>query len=113
MAGGEKTNGAFEANGNKSHSTSTSSSVSKFGVGPSFKEKPEKQPKPNREGIVKAFAQLGQWAHASERPYPTQSGDGTFTLTKRPGLQQDLKALSKKGMHTHALSITRIGRSLT
>ncbi|KAI3322602.1 linoleate diol synthase [Xylariaceae sp. AK1471] len=71
-----------------------------FGVGPPFKEQPEKPPKANREGITKAFAQLGQWAHASDRPYPTQNGDGTFTLTKRPGLKQDLKALSKKDLKT-------------
>jgi hypothetical protein len=98
MAGEKGTNGAYEVNGNGSHSSSAGKgSAMAFGVGPAFKEQPEKTPKANREGITKAFAQLGQWAHASDRPYPTQNGDGTFTLTKRPGFKKDLKALSKKG----------------
>lgn len=100
----EKTNGSFETNGG-SNATTGSSPVSKgskvtFGVGPSFKEQPEKPPRANREGIAKAFSQLAQWVHATDSPYPTQTGQGTFTLTKGPGLKQDLKAMTKKGMNT-------------
>ncbi|KAI1148496.1 linoleate diol synthase [Nemania diffusa] len=100
----EKTNGSFETNGG-SNATTGSSPVSKgskvtFGVGPSFKEQPEKPPRANREGIAKAFSQLAQWVHATDSPYPTQTGQGTFTLTKGPGLKQDLKAMTKKDIKT-------------
>ncbi|GAW12865.1 hypothetical protein ANO14919_022360 [Xylariales sp. No.14919] len=98
----EKTNGTYETNGAGSGAANGSSPASKasFGVGPPFKEQPEKPFKANREGITKAFAQLAQWAHASERPFPTQTGDGTFAVGKRPGFKQDLKALSKKDLQT-------------
>ncbi|KAI0146243.1 linoleate diol synthase [Xylariaceae sp. FL1272] len=97
------TNGAYD-NGAGSRTTSNSSagkaSAQTFGVGPAFKETPEPIPKANREGITRAFAQLGQWAHASERPYPTQNGNGTFALSKRPSLKKDLATLSKKDIKT-------------
>jgi hypothetical protein len=101
----EKTNGSFGTNGGSHATTESSLPVSKgskstFGVGPSFKEQPEKPPKANREGIAKAFSQLAQWVHATESPYPTQTGQGTFAVTKGPGLKQDLKAMTKKGMST-------------
>ncbi|KAI0402197.1 linoleate diol synthase [Xylaria palmicola] len=105
-----KTSGAYETNGTGSHAASGSGSSpaqnaqnapkSSFGVGPSFREQPEKPLKANREGITKAFEQLAQWAHAAERPFPTQTGHGTFAVTKRPGLKQDLKAMSKKDVKT-------------
>lgn len=95
---GEKTNGAHQTNGAGSQTTAGSSSTTTFGVGPPFKGQPEKPPKANRAGIAKAFNQLAQWAHASESPFPTQTGHGTFSLEKRPSFKQDLKALTKKGM---------------
>ncbi|KAI8952599.1 linoleate diol synthase [Xylaria longipes] len=100
----EKTNGTYETNGAGSHATGSSSvnkgSESGFGVGPAFKEQPSKPLPATREGITKAFQQLAQWAHASESPFPTQTGQGTFTVVKRPGLKQDLKALRKKDVKT-------------
>ncbi len=101
----EKTNGTYTTNGAESHAVTGSAPASKssgsvFGVGPSFKEQPEKPPKANREGITKAFSQLAQWVHASESPFPTQTGHGTFSVGKGPGFKQDLKALTKKGMNT-------------
>ncbi|KAF2969292.1 hypothetical protein GQX73_g4248 [Xylaria multiplex] len=101
----EKANGSYEATDAGSHAATSSAPASKasassFGVGPAFKEQPEKPLKANREGIAKAFAQLAQWAHASESPFPTQTGHGTFTVGKRPGFKQDLKALSKKDLKT-------------
>lgn len=95
---GEKTNGAHQTNGASSQTTAGSTTT--FGVGPPFKGQPEKPPKANREGIVKAFTQLAQWAHGSESPFPTQTGHGTFSPEKRPGLKQDLKALTKKDVKT-------------
>jgi len=102
MASEKKTDGAYETNGAGSHVAGGASSAGNksgltFGVGPPFKGEPEKPHKANRDGITQAFAQLGQWAHASERPYPTQNGDGTFALTKGPSLKTDLKSLTKKG----------------
>ncbi|KAI1185120.1 linoleate diol synthase [Nemania serpens] len=87
-----ETNGAGAAKGSKSA----------FGVGPSFKEQPDKPLKANRDGISKAFAQLSHWVHATESPFPTQTGQGTFAVTKRPGLKQDLKAMTKKDVKTIA-----------
>ncbi|TGJ84208.1 hypothetical protein E0Z10_g4588 [Xylaria hypoxylon] len=103
----EKTNGTNGTNETGSHAATGSSLVGKasgssFGVGPSFKEQPEKPLKANREGITKAFSQFAQWAHASEGPFPTQIGHGTFTVGKRPGFKQDLKALTKKDLKTIA-----------
>lgn len=89
----EKTNGNH-TNGSAAHAAPST----QFGVGPSFKEEPAKLPKANREGIKQTFQQLGQWIHASEQPYPTQTGHGTFTVGKKPTLKQDLKTLSMKGM---------------
>ncbi|KAI1821489.1 linoleate diol synthase [Xylaria intraflava] len=71
-----------------------------FGVGPPFKEQPEKPPKPDREGITKAFAQLGQWVRPADRPYSTQTGNGTFAVTKRPSLKKDLKTLTRRDLKT-------------
>ncbi|KAI1428685.1 linoleate diol synthase [Xylaria sp. FL1777] len=101
----EKTNGTYATNGTGSHAAAGSSSVSKvpgsaFGVGPPFKERPDQPPKSTREGITQAFSQLAQWVNASERPFPTQTGHGTFTVGKRPGFRQDLKALSMKDLRT-------------
>ncbi|KAI1331626.1 linoleate diol synthase [Xylariaceae sp. FL0255] len=93
------------SNGAKSYTTTSASTngkvpASSFGVGPAFKETPEGIPKADRAGIAKAFAQLGQWTHASFRPWPTQTGDGTFAILKRPTLKQDLRTLSKKDIKT-------------
>lgn len=99
-----KTNGTYDTNGagSGSHTATGSSPVNKgsesgFGVGPAFKEQPAKPLPATREGITKAFQQLAQWAHASESPFPTQTGHGTFAVAERPGLRQDLKALRMKG----------------
>lgn len=92
-----ETNGAVVGRGSKSA----------FGVGPSFTEQPDKPLKANRDGISRAFAQLANWVHATESPYPTQTGQGTFAVTKRPGLKQDLKAMTRKGMGTFQLARTR------
>jgi hypothetical protein len=102
MASEKKTDGAYETSRTGSHAIGGASSAGNgpgltFGVGPPFKGKPEKPQKANRDGITQAFAQFGQWAHASERPYPTQNGDGTFALTRGPSLKTDLKCLTKKG----------------
>ncbi|KAI0388734.1 linoleate diol synthase [Xylariaceae sp. FL0594] len=105
MAGKKKTSGTYKDNGTGSLVTDGASSTGNgpgltFGVGPPFKEKSQSPPKASRDGITKAFAQLGQWAHASERPYPTQNGDGTFTLAKRPSFKTDLKAMTRKDFKT-------------
>ncbi|KAI0813448.1 linoleate diol synthase [Xylaria sp. FL0064] len=95
----DKTNGTYKPNGTGS-SSATKGSGSAFGVGPPFKEQPEKRPKANRQGITQAFSQLGQWVYASERPFPTQTGHGTFTVGKQPGFRRDLKTLSAKDLKT-------------
>lgn len=91
----EKTS-SYETNG----AGASIGSKSTFGVGPSFTEQPDKPLKATRDGISKAFSLLAQWVNATESPYPTQTGQGTFAVTKRPGLKQDLKAMTKKGMST-------------
>ncbi|KAK5629121.1 hypothetical protein RRF57_004836 [Xylaria bambusicola] len=91
----EKTNGNY-TNGSAAHAAPST----QFGVGPAFKEEPAKAPKANREGITETFTQLAQWIRASERPYPTQTGHGTFTVGKKPRLRSDLKTLSMKDIKT-------------
>ncbi|KAI1289055.1 linoleate diol synthase [Xylaria venustula] len=92
----EKTNGSY-ATGS---SLGSKASGTVFGVGPAFKEQPEKPPKANREGITQVFSQLSQWVQSSERPYATQTGHGTFRVGKSPGLKRDLKTLSRKDLKT-------------
>lgn len=54
--------------------------------------------KTNREGITAALSQFAQSIHAPQKPLPTQSGDGTYSVRKREtGLRLDLKYIGWKG----------------
>lgn len=54
-------------------------------------------PKAKKDGALASFKKLRL---ASKRPLPTQSGDGTYlTVVKRPGLKEDIRRLSMKGMY--------------
>ncbi|KAI1800009.1 heme peroxidase [Daldinia bambusicola] len=75
------------------------SSASSSGI-PS-KEKPESLQKADREGVSSVFAQFGQLLYASQRPLPTQNGDGTYSTTvQKTGLKKDLKYLGLKDIKT-------------
>lgn len=54
-----------------------------------------------REDVQSTFQQYAQLIHASQRPLPTQSGDGAY-LEKEPstGLWADVKALGLKDIQT-------------
>ncbi|KAI9759515.1 MAG: hypothetical protein M4579_002274 [Chaenotheca gracillima] len=55
----------------------------------------------NSEDVSSTFQQYAQLIHASQRPLPTQTGDGTYIESKMPtGLFQDLKNLGFKDVHT-------------
>lgn len=52
----------------------------------------------DRDGVTAAFKRFAQSIHASQRPLPTQLGDGTGnTRRKQTGFKVDLKHLGKKG----------------
>jgi linoleate 10R-lipoxygenase len=77
-----------------------------FGFGRKDREK--EQPGPTlpdhsakREDISNVFKQYAQLIHASQRPLPTQTGDGTYIEHSVPsGLWQDLKNLGFKDVNT-------------
>ena len=55
----------------------------------------------SRGDVESSFAQFAQIIHASQRPLPTQSGDGAYLDHKEPsGLMSDMKALGFKDVHT-------------
>ncbi|KAI9799736.1 MAG: hypothetical protein M1833_003855 [Piccolia ochrophora] len=53
------------------------------------------------EDVATMFRQYAQLIHASQRPLPNQTGDGTYQDHKMPsGLWQDLRSLGFKDMNT-------------
>lgn len=55
----------------------------------------------NRGDVESAFDKFAQLIHASNRPLPTQSGDGAYLEHAEPtGLMQDLKAIGIKDVST-------------
>ncbi|KAI1474429.1 heme peroxidase [Daldinia eschscholtzii] len=82
-----------------SFTTMSKSSVSSSRIPP--KEKPESLPKADREGVSAVFAQFRQFIQASQRPLPTENGDGTYNTTvQKTGLKKDLKYLGLKDVKT-------------
>lgn len=68
---------------------------------------PQKKAKENidhtasRGEVEGSFQQFAQLIHASRRPLPTQSGDGSYLDHTEPsGLMQDLKSLGFKDVNT-------------
>lgn len=105
MASAKLNNGSFETRGNGSHvdsnSFNTMDKSSASSSVPYRKEKPQRPPKADREGVSAVFAQFGQLLHASRRPLPVQMGDGTYNKTvQRTGLKKDLKYLRLKDVKT-------------
>ncbi|KAI1455626.1 linoleate diol synthase [Annulohypoxylon moriforme] len=78
-------------------SKSSSSSSS-----PSHREKKGYVPKADREGVSAVFSQFGQLLRASQRPLPTDNGDGSYSNmgVQRTGLKKDLKYLRMKDVKT-------------
>lgn len=55
----------------------------------------------NRGDVESAFQKFAQLIHASNRPLPTQSGDGTYIEHAEPtGLMQDLRSIGIKDVET-------------
>ena len=55
----------------------------------------------NRGDVETAFQKFAQLIHASNRPLPTQSGDGAYLEHAEPtGLMQDLRSLGIKDVST-------------
>lgn len=77
---------------------------------PTYKAVKEDNPKRvNRGQVEGTFSQYAQLIHASRRPLPTESGDGTYLGEKKKGttLFQDLRTVGFKGIKT----IIAVGRS--
>lgn len=71
--------------------------------GRSYNPVPDDNPKQvKREHVEGTFSKYAQLIHASQRPLPTQSGDGTYLGEKNKGtsLFQDLRAMGLKGVQT-------------
>ncbi|KAI9777325.1 MAG: hypothetical protein M1839_008933 [Geoglossum umbratile] len=81
---------------------------SSFGFGSSKKDKEKEQSSPasadhtaKREDISNVFNQYAQLIHATQRPLPTQTGNGTYIEQTVPsGLWKDLKNLGFKDVNT-------------
>lgn len=86
-------------NGHGAYSSQNGSSATAKETLSAPKKKPAaKKVRADRQGITEVFEQFGQLLHASNRPVPTQNGDGTYNdQKKRTGLKQDLKVLRWKG----------------
>jgi linoleate 10R-lipoxygenase len=55
----------------------------------------------NRANVESSFQKFAQLIHASNRPLPTQSGDGTYIEHTEPsGLMQDLRSIGFKDVGT-------------
>ncbi len=55
----------------------------------------------SRGEVESSFQQFAQLIHASRRPLPTQSGDGSYLDHTEPsGLMQDLKSIGFKDVNT-------------
>ena len=74
---------------------------------PQRKEKEREKPNgqvdvsANRGDVESAFQKFAQLIHASNRPLPTQSGDGAYLEHAEPtGLMQDLKAIGIRDVAT-------------
>lgn len=74
---------------------------------PQRKEKEREKPKENidhtasRGDVESSFHEFAQLIHASNRPLPTQSGDGAYLEHSEPtGLMQDLKSIGIKDVGT-------------
>lgn len=72
-------------------------------ISPMVKKKKE-DPMDNsasRQDVESSFAKFAQLIHASQRPLPTQSGDGAYIdNTESSGLLQDLKTIGFKDVNT-------------
>ena len=56
---------------------------------------------PQRGEVASSFSQFAQLIHASRRPLPTQTGDGTYVEHEMPsGMMQDLRSLGFKDVKT-------------
>ena len=71
----------------------------------SYAPKPKKEEpvdhSANRQEVESSFAKLAQLIHASQRPLPTQSGDGAYLDHAEPsGLFSDLKTFGFKDVNT-------------
>jgi hypothetical protein len=79
------------------HSTYAAEPVSTQPQHPQSKD----DPLATRADVEKAFQEFAQLIHASIRPMPTQTGDGTYIEKDEPsGWFQDLRSLSLRDVNT-------------
>ncbi|KAL6715679.1 hypothetical protein ACLMJK_006640 [Lecanora helva] len=97
---GIKTNGA-QTNGIGSEKPDTVKRHSTFGLQSKKPKKATNDHSASRSDVESSFAQFAQLIHASQRPLPTQTGDGAYLDHGEPsGLMSDIKALGFKDAHT-------------
>lgn len=85
-------------------SNTMSPAKKRFSFGPSKKQEPahEETTKTSREDVDNSLEQFAQLVHASRRPLPTQTGDGSYIGTDDvpSSLFQDIKSLGFKDLGT-------------
>ena len=95
-----ETNGAY-TNGTSSTKPDIDKRHSSFGLPAKKGKKAAADHTASRSDVESSFDQFAQVIHASQRPLPTQTGDGTYLEHKEPsGLMADIKALGFKDVHT-------------
>ena len=99
------TNGAYTNGTSNGASASGNPGLDKrqssFGIQTKKAKKAATDHSASRGDVESTFAQFAQLIHASQRPLPTQSGDGAYLEHKEPsGLMSDMKALGFKDVHT-------------
>jgi hypothetical protein len=102
-----KENGTGNGTAPSANDDAPAAKRSSFGFGLK-KEKDKEQGDPvspdhsaKREDISTVFQQFAQVIHASQRPLPTQTGDGSYVEESVPsGLWQDIKSLGFKDADT-------------
>jgi hypothetical protein len=78
-----------------------SSFASKPQPGPAQRRESKDSPAASREDVEGAFEEFAQLIHASRRPLPTQTGDGSYLEKDEPtGFWQDAKHLRLKDVAT-------------
>jgi linoleate 10R-lipoxygenase len=100
VTNGTDTNGA-STNGVSAGKPALEKRQSSFGFGTKKVKAQSTDHAASRSDVQNSFEQFAQLIHASERPLPTQTGDGSYLDHKEPsGLMADVRALGFKDVRT-------------
>ena len=90
-----------EVNGNGTVDSKSTINGKRSSYAPKSTTKEPEDHSANRHEVESSFEKYAQLIHASQRPLPTQSGDGAYLDHTEPsGLLQDLKSIGFKDIGT-------------